>query len=538
MSRLLGVWLVAMAGLPGSASAAITGLQEGVVTSTQPITDGVRVTASCPAGKKVFGARPQLVPATPGDLEFFGQVLIDDIRPSADLTQLVVQAIEDEDGTDANWILKPHAICADPVAGLERVAATSSQDSSNKSFTVSCPPGKRLLGPGADVNAGQGEVVMDDLRPDAALNSVFVQGVEDGTGTSATWSLTAYAICADPVAGLERVAAGSSLDSEFGKSATASCSGGKRVVGAGGDVAAGNGQVVISAMYPARTFPENDAVTVLGTEDDDGTSATWGVTAYAICAPVLKLVSTTGHLDSESSKRVSTECGFDGSRLTGVGGEIVGGLGQVVTADLAPQFGDLRSATVFGLEDENGITSGWRLIAYAICASPPPGLERVVAASPINSQNKSVTVSCSPGKRVLGAGGDINGSGGQVLLDDILPDPALTKVTAQAVEDENGTTAGWDIRANALCSDPVPGLQRIAATSALDSSDKGVSAACPAGKQLLGTGGQINAGNGQVVLNGIRPNAALTSVRVEGLEDENGVMSPWSLTAYAICGNP
>jgi hypothetical protein len=40
-----------------------------------------------------------------------------------------------------------------------------------------------------------------------------VQGLEDETGNPASWSLTAYAIYANPVAGLERVAVTSDLNS-------------------------------------------------------------------------------------------------------------------------------------------------------------------------------------------------------------------------------------------------------------------------------------------------------------------------------------
>ena len=40
-----------------------------------------------------------------------------------------------------------------------------------------------------------------------------VNGLEDETGNAANWSLTAYTVCADPVAGLERNSRTSPLDS-------------------------------------------------------------------------------------------------------------------------------------------------------------------------------------------------------------------------------------------------------------------------------------------------------------------------------------
>ena len=60
-------------------------------------------------------------------------------------------------------------------------------------------------------------------------------------------------------------------------------------------------------------------------------------------------------------------------------------------------------------------------------------------------------------------------------------------------------------------------------------------ATCPAGKNLLGTGGE--GGGSAVVMDDLRPNAALTSVTVTGIEDETGKESDWDVTAYAICAN-
>jgi len=47
-----------------------------------------------------------------------------------------------------------------------------------------------------------------------------------------------------------------------------------------------------------------------------------------------------------------------------------------------------------------------------------PGLVRVVATSPSNSLNKSVTATCPAGKRVYSAGGQITGGLGNVYMDE------------------------------------------------------------------------------------------------------------------------
>ena len=92
-----------------------------------------------------------------------------------------------------------------------------------------------------------------------------------------------------------------------------------------------------------------------------------------------------------------------------------------------------------------------------------------------------------------------------------------------------------------MCANPPPGLQLVTVTSESDSEElKVVTATCPTGKNLIGTGGEISTGVGQVVLDDIRPNASLTSVTVTAIEDENGfgLGFGWYAVAYAICANP
>ena len=139
------------------------------------------------------------------------------------------------------------------------------------------------------------------------------------------------------------------------------------------------------------------------------------------------------------------------------------------------------------VEDESGTAADWTVSVLAICAYPPPGLERVSATSPLNSQNKSVAATCPSGKRLLGMGADLNSFVGQVLLDDLRPDAGLTNVTVNALEDETGNSTNWSVTAYAVCAAPVQGLARVSASSPLDStSNRVVRAACPGGKQLTG----------------------------------------------------
>jgi hypothetical protein len=84
------------------------------------------------------------------------------------------------------------------------------------------------------------------------------------------------------------------------------------------------------------------------------------------------------------------------------------------------------------------------------------GLQLVSVESLINSiAAKSATVSCPSGKKVIGAGGQINtAASGQVVLDEITPLPNLTGVSVVGVETGGGTTSNWSVKAYAICATP------------------------------------------------------------------------------------
>jgi hypothetical protein len=98
------------------------------------------------------------------------------------------------------------------------------------------------------------------------------------------------------------------------------------------------------------------------------------------------------------------------------------------------------------------------LAALALCgasATPAsaaiPGLQIVKTPSVDNSANaKSVTASCPFGKRVIGAGADLDNGVGNVMIDDLIPNPTSVKVSAY--EDDNGAPTVWRINAYAICA--------------------------------------------------------------------------------------
>ncbi len=94
----------------------------------------------------------------------------------------------------------------------------------------------------------------------------------------------------------------------------------------------------------------------------------------------------------------------------------------------------------------------------------------------------------------------------------------------------------------------ISGLQRVFASSAIDSSSpKSANATCPAGKRVIGSGGQHVGGvtgtdpNGltDVVIDQIAPsdeNTVPGNVLVSAFEEEPTNAS-WSVNAFALCAN-
>ena len=115
-------------------------------------------------------------------------------------------------GRAANWTVPP----SPSAPSRPRVLAGRGDERAqlqNKGITATCPSGQAPVGLGADLNTFVGQLLLDDLAPNAGLTAVTVNALEDETGNATNWSVTAYAVCALPVQGLGRVSSTSQLDS-------------------------------------------------------------------------------------------------------------------------------------------------------------------------------------------------------------------------------------------------------------------------------------------------------------------------------------
>jgi hypothetical protein len=132
-----------------------------------------------------------------------------------------------------------------------------------------------------------------------------------------------------------------------------------------------------------------------------------------------------------------------------------------------------------------GIVEASVVAAGPAGAAPPPfGLARWGATVPGGNATVSVTVSCGfSAHRVYGTGFEINGGNGQVHLVSLLPNAALTSVTAIAAP-RVVPVAPWSLTVYAICGRPTMNqhLEVASTASWLDTE------VCNGGTRLYGVG--------------------------------------------------
>lgn len=263
------------------------------------------------------------------------------------------------------------------VPGLVRIAAVSASNSNNfRTVTATCPAGKVLTGTGYEINGATGEVVVDDLRPNGSTvtaPTAVTVGAYEADPFAGNWTVTAYAICANPLPGLIRVTAVSDTDLNDFHAATAACPFGKVLTGTGFEMTGITGKGVVDDVRPnGSPVSAPNAVTV-GAYEVDTFLSSWNVRAYGICAdpiPGLVRITTVSALNSTDSRFTTTVC-VNGQVMTGGGFEVNGALGEVVVDDFRPNGSATIApvAVTSGAYEEDPFAGNWNLRSYAICAT-------------------------------------------------------------------------------------------------------------------------------------------------------------------------
>ena len=149
--------------------------------------------------------------------------------------------------------------------------------------------------------------------------------------------------------------------------------------------------------------------------------------------------------------------------------------------------------------------------------------------------SKTTTALC-PADRPRVLGGGFTTTGTHLVVSQAQPLAGSPRDSYQVTVgfDQVGTTASWQLLVYAYCSSAAPGWQIVPATSTSTSDAfNEVIATCPSGKEIVGTGGRITGGAGQVEL--VTQTGGLRGSVAGGLEDLDGFAGSWSATAYAVC---
>jgi len=262
----------------------------------------------------------------------------------------------------------PAAAVTIPVGSVEVVTATSGfSPGPSKTLSAVCPASKpRVLGGGFTTTGTH--ITATELQPVAGspVDSYRVVAGFDEVGTTASWQLLVYAYCSSVAPGWQLVTATSPPTSDPFNQVIVTCPSGKAVVGTGGRINGGAGQVQLVTQGIGAAGPNR--MSAGGLEDLTGFSGTWSVTGFAVCVtdanPLdIRLVQNQSG-GTLNPKTVTATCP-SGMRLTGsaIWTDIPGN-----AISLRPNTSTPTSVTGVARNDTGNTTFSWTLIVYALCA--------------------------------------------------------------------------------------------------------------------------------------------------------------------------
>jgi hypothetical protein len=267
----------------------------------------------------------------------------------------------------------PATPAAADVDGYNVVPHSSSMSSNiTRGTTAECTGSDELIGMGVSVFPTQTEVMIESVVPDLTDESVEIFAHESRIGTTNSWRIDAYAVCADAgevrgrylATDVENVASANA----DATAAYAECDPGDRTLSAGYELSGTSGRVHLVTLLPAT-----DGAMVLGEEDRTGTSAIWTAEAIALCADVSDSDihwEQTGSVSTSSGRTHWSECPVD-YRVTGAGGTAWDESGAIGTQNIyafrPSAFNGLDYAVVSSNEPNPGTTDQSTLYGYVIC---------------------------------------------------------------------------------------------------------------------------------------------------------------------------
>lgn len=156
-----------------------------------------------------------------------------------------------------------------------------------KTFSAHCPAGQRVLGGGALTVGGIHAVIteMQPIHPPTGVDTFEVTAAADQFGITGVWSFQVDAFCAvvPASAQLEIKPHPNLPTSSFSDQASTRCSPGKELIGTGGKIDNGQGQVDLGTV-PNSSGGHASGSAAIASEDADGFAGFYTLTGYSVCA--------------------------------------------------------------------------------------------------------------------------------------------------------------------------------------------------------------------------------------------------------------
>ncbi|WP_203900381.1 hypothetical protein [Virgisporangium aliadipatigenens] len=147
------------------------------------------MTPFCPGATRLTGLGYQLRGGN-------GQVFPNDIMPNGIIGSILTAYASP--GYAANWELTGYALCAPVPAGAAPLIVANGSGpgvaSPRDTWSGWCPAGTMLTGTGAELNNAFGNVIIDQMNPNAPITEAHAQAAEPAP-FGAPWGLVSYAIC-------------------------------------------------------------------------------------------------------------------------------------------------------------------------------------------------------------------------------------------------------------------------------------------------------------------------------------------------------
>jgi hypothetical protein len=245
------------------------------VTAQSPsnLTTPKTITVSCNAGDTLTSVGGRVNDGQ-------GNILLTRAYANAARTVATAFAVEALPAAIA-WDVEVFGICAPAgsIGGLSLVQVTSALDPNGKIITATCPAGRVTLGGGYQLNNGNGQVAMDELRFNAAFSSVTATAYAY-SAAAGSFTLTTQAVCAiaPPLMSLQTWTTASNALSPKTES-TPSCPVNQQTSGVGAVATGLIGAGSISALVPRPQLQAAEATV----HEIGPFGGAWNVQVQQIC---------------------------------------------------------------------------------------------------------------------------------------------------------------------------------------------------------------------------------------------------------------